>query len=178
MTPKRKKQQQEEIFTTAHRDLAKKLNAHAFYKINDHAIGEDLVQETFLKTWSYLVKGGKIDTMKAFLYHVLNGLIVDQYRKHKAVSLDVMTESGYEPDVEQHDHTENLFDFLDGKSAVLLIERLPLKYQKIIRLRYLQDLSLKEIALITSQSKNTVAVQIHRGFEKLKEIYAEVNKRR
>ncbi len=69
------------VMATAHRDFAKGLNGRAFFKVQDKAIGEDLVQDTFLKTWSYLVKGGKIDVMKAFLYHILNNLIVDQYRK-------------------------------------------------------------------------------------------------
>lgn len=38
-------------------------------------------------------------------------------------------------------------------------------------MRYAQDLSLKEIALITGQSRNTVAVQAHRGLIKLKILY-------
>jgi DNA-directed RNA polymerase specialized sigma24 family protein len=38
-------------------------------------------------------------------------------------------------------------------------------------MRYIQDLSLQEISLITGQSKNAVAVQIHRQLEKLKLLY-------
>ena len=40
-----------------------------------------------------------------------------------------------------------------------------------MRLRYAKDLSLKEISLITGQSRNTTAVQVHRGLEKLKFLY-------
>ena len=57
------------ILTLAHQDHQRGLNARAFFKVHDHAIGEDLVQDTFVKTWSYLLRGGKIDIMKAFLYH-------------------------------------------------------------------------------------------------------------
>jgi len=39
-------------------------------------------------------------------------------------------------------------------------------------MRYVKDLSLKEISLITGQSTNATAVQIHRGLEKLKLLYA------
>ena len=167
MTPKQKIKRQAQL-TVAHYDYQRGLHLHAFFKMRNRATGDDLVQETFLKTWSYLVKGGRIETMKAFLYHVLNNLIVDEYRKKKAVSLDVLVEKGFEPkDV----HPGNLFDVLDGKQALLLIQRLPQKYQKVIRMRYLQDLSLKEISLITGQSKNAVAVQMHRGLEKLKLLY-------
>lgn len=167
MTPKQKKKQ-EIILNTAHHDYEKGLNLHAFFKTSNHAIGEDLVQDTFIKTWKYLVKGGKIDIMKAFLYHVLNNLIVDQYRKHKTTSLDTLLEKGFEPSVGD---SGRLFNVLDGKAAFLLIQSLPKKYQKVMRMRYVQELSLKEISLITGQSKNTIAVQVHRGLAKLKLLY-------
>jgi RNA polymerase sigma factor (sigma-70 family) len=63
----------------------------------------------------------------------------------------------------------------DGKAVVLLIPLLPEKYESVILMRYLQGLSLKEIALLTKQSENTVAVQAHRGVAKLKKIYDEVH---
>jgi DNA-directed RNA polymerase specialized sigma24 family protein len=86
------------VLTSAHLDFEKKLNVHAFFKLNDRALGEDIVQDTFMKTWVYLVRGGKIDTMRAFLYHILNDLIIDEYRKHKThSSLNALMEKGFEP---------------------------------------------------------------------------------
>ena len=64
--------------TAAHISFEKGLNVHAFFKTNNHATGEDLVQDTFKKTRIYLARGGKIDLMKAFLYHILNNLIIDE----------------------------------------------------------------------------------------------------
>ncbi len=156
------------ILAAAYSDYFKELNIHAFLKISNHTTGEDLVQDTFIKTWSYLVKGGKIHMMRAFLYHILNNLIVDEYRKHKTSSLDFLLEQGYEPSV---DNSQPSFNILDGKVALLLIKNLPMKYQKVLNMKYKQGLSLKEIALLTGQSRNTIAVQTHRGLEKLKLLY-------
>lgn len=142
-----------------------------FFKLKNHGTGEDLVQETFLKTWAYLVRGGKIETMKAFLYHVLNNLIVDQYRKKKPVSLDAMIEKGFEPAADDSTQPPNLFSALDSKSALALIEQLPDCYKQVMRMRYVQDLSLGEISLATGKSKNAISVQSHRGIEKLKILY-------
>jgi RNA polymerase sigma-70 factor (ECF subfamily) len=167
MTPKQTIQERAAL-TVAHSEYGKMLNSHAFFRVHNHALGEDLVQDTFIKTWSYLVKGGKIDVMKAFLYHILNNLIVDEYRKHKTTSLDVLLEKGLEPSAGD---TKRLLDVLDGKAALSLIQRLPVAYQKVMRMRYVQDLSLQEMSLITGQSKNTIAVQVHRGLEKLKVLY-------
>ena len=167
MTPKEHIERQK-ILTVAHHDFEKGLNARAFFKLNDHALGEGIVQETFMKTWIYLVKGGKIDLMKAFLYHVLNNLIVDEYRKRKTSSLDIMLEKGFDPST---GNSDPLINFLDGKSAILLIQRLPKMYQEVMCLRHLQDLSLLEISAITGQTKNAIAVKLHRGLIKLKVIY-------
>lgn len=159
---------QRAALTAAHRDYEKILKSYALYKVRDRETSEDLVQDTFMKTWSYLVKGGKIDLMKSFLYHVLNNLIVDEYRKHKTTSLDVLLEAGYEPSAGD---SERLIDALDGKGAILLIQCLPVKYRNVVRMRYIQNLSLAEMSLITGQTKNAMAVQIHRGLAKLKVLY-------
>jgi RNA polymerase sigma-70 factor (ECF subfamily) len=167
MTPKQVLHEQG-ILTTAHVDFSKGLNSHAFFKVNNHVVGEDLVQDTFLKTWLYLVRGGKIIMMKAFLYHVLNNLIVDEYRKRKTSSLDLLLEKGFEP---SNGDSERLFNVIDGKAAMLLILQLPKAYQKIMKMKHIQDLSLAEMSLITGQTKNAIAVQLHRGFAKLKLLY-------
>lgn len=169
MMTKTQTTQWQTLLTSAHHDYEKTLNSYAFTKLHNQGTSEDLVQDTFIKTWSYLVKGGKIDVMRAFLYHVLNHLIVDEYRKHKTTSLDVLLEKGFEPSAGDSGH---LLDCLDGKAAMQLIARLPEAYQKVMRMRYVQDLSLKEMSLLTGQSRNAVAVQAHRGLEKLKTLYA------
>ncbi len=167
MTPKQEEQQQD-VLTIAHSNYSKGLISHAFFKLHNRALSDDLVQDTFMKTWKYLAKEGKIDVMKSFLYHILNNLIVDEYRKRKVTSLDLLLEKGYAPSV---DHRERLINILDGKAALLLIAHLPERYRKVMRMRYAQDLTLEEMALITGQSKNTIAVQLHRGLVKLKLLY-------
>lgn len=156
------------LLTAAHMDFSKGLGAHAFFKVHSDSVSADLVQDTYIKTWAYLVKGGKIVTMKAFLYHTLNNLIIDHYRKKKNASLDVLLEKGFNP---KDESSESLIDMLDGKAALVLIMRLPVAYQKIMRMRYVQDLTLEEMSLITGSSKNALAVKVHRGLEKLRALY-------
>ncbi|PIT92999.1 MAG: hypothetical protein COU06_02360 [Candidatus Harrisonbacteria bacterium CG10_big_fil_rev_8_21_14_0_10_38_8] len=164
----KEKKQQRILLTLAHKDYAKGMSLYSAFKVSDKATGEDLVQDTFIKTWKYLVRGGRIEIMKAFLYHILNQLIIDEYRKHKIISLDSLLEKGYQPGFDKSKH---MLDLLDGKTAIILIQSLPVKYQTIMRMRYIQDLSLTEISLITGQSKNTVSVQVHRGVAKLKILF-------
>lgn len=159
-------------FTNTYNDYVCDLNKHAKYKISDTMLCGDLVQETFMRTWIYIIKGGKIITMKAFLYRILNNLIIDEYRKNKTVSLEVLIEKGFEPST---DESGKLFNILDGKVVMMLIKKLPGVYREVIRMRYLQELSISEIAVITGQSKNAVTVQSYRGLNKLKILYEARN---
>jgi len=168
MMTTKKERGQDALMTQAHRSYAKGMVLYSFLKTHNQATSDDLVQDAFVKTWRYLVKGGDIVIMKAFLYHTLNHLIIDGYRKHKTTSLEVLMEKGYEPSI---DNSKQMFDIFDGKAAVLLIQHLPLKYREIVEMRYVRDLSLKEISLITGQTRNAVAVQAHRGLTRLKELY-------
>lgn len=152
----------------AYKDFNKGMNRYSFFKLHEQNMSKDVVQDTFIKTWSYLLKGGKIILMKSFIYHILNNLIIDEYRKNKPVSLDNLVENGFDPI--NHDPNRDI-DILDGKKAIDLIKRLPPKYQKIMKMRYIQELTLNEMSTLTGQTKNTLAVQIHRGIEKLKILY-------
>ena len=169
-------QTQSNILTAAHSEFELKLNSYAYFKLYDRAMSQDLVQDTFMKTWIYLVKGGKVQTMKAFLYHILNNLVVDQYRKikNRTASLDTMLEMGYEPS-ESIEGPSRIFDVIGGKAALLLLDRLPEKYRKALKMSFVQGLSLTEMALITGQTKNAMAVQVHRGILKLKFLYDPSN---
>lgn len=161
----RQKDELTAILTEAYQNYEKDLKARVFSKLNDRGVGEDLVQTAFMKAWIYLMKGGKINIMKAFLHHVLNNLIVDEYRKRKTVSLDLLLDKGFEP---AFDESDNIYTGLDGKKTLGLIKRLPQKYQKVMKMRYVKDLSLKEMSALTRQSKNTLAVQAYRGLQMLK----------
>lgn len=163
---------QRAVLAVGYTDYGKGLLRYASARVHDKALTEDLVQNTFLKTWTYLVKGGKVDVLEAFLFHILKALIIDEYRKRKPLSLDILLEKGFDLSL---DDTRHLVDVMDGKQAVALIAQLPILYQKVMQMRYVQDLSLKEIALITGKTKNSIAVLTHRGLEKLKVLYIELS---
>jgi len=155
------------LFSTAYQEYLQELIRHAHSMINSRELSEDLAQDAFVRMWIYLTRGGDIKKPRAFLHHVLNNVIVDTYRKHKAMSLDMLIEEGKEPST---DDSARMFDIIDGKSAFLRIEQLPETYQRVLRMKYRQGLSYREISHCTGQSKNTTIVQVHRGLKKLKNL--------
>lgn len=161
---------QQNTFTDAYQRYEKDLKWHAFFKVRDKALSQDLVQSTFMKAWNYMLKGGEIYMMKAFLYRILNHLIIDEYRKHKTESLDNLLEQRELEELGTDDH-EKVSEAFEAQSAPSLISKLPEKFQEIMHLRYIKDLSINEISALTGQSKNSVAVQAYRGRQKLRMLY-------
>jgi RNA polymerase sigma-70 factor (ECF subfamily) len=159
---------EEQQFIEAYNEHADALFRFAYFKVSDRDLAKDLVQETFMKTWSYRVDGGQVANMKAFLFRTLGNLIIDHYRKHKATSLDSMMEDGFEPASDNHDA---FIDQLDGERALLLVKQLPDAYRDVVFMRYVDELSLEEISEITGESKNAVTVRVHRGIKKLQALY-------
>lgn len=140
---------------------------HCWFRISDHDKAKDTTQTVFEKTWEFLVRGGDIANPKAFLYRIANNLIIDTYRKKKEDSLDTLMESGF--DVASDDH-ENVFKNLAHQEIVKLLDTLPLSYRDVLVMRYIDDLTLSEIAGIANETENLIAVRIYRGIKKLRDI--------
>ncbi len=106
--------------------------------------------------------------MKAFLYKILGNLIIDQYRKRSPdESLDVMCEDGFDPGT---DETDRLIDSIDGRQAIRYLGEIREPYRQTIQMRYVQQLSIREIAGMSKAGENTVVVRIHRGLHILHDL--------
>jgi RNA polymerase sigma-70 factor (ECF subfamily) len=106
--------------------------------------------------------------MRAFLYRIAHNLVIDHYRKKKPVSLDDLSEQGFDPGV---DTTQQLENQIDGAQALKMLDRIPSAYRDVIFMHYVGELSVKEIAETLNESPNNVSVKIHRGLEKVRKLY-------
>ncbi len=159
----------EKMFLEWYDQYADALYRHAFFRLFSAPRAEELVQETFMKTWEYLKKGKTIDQPRAFLYRLLTNLIIDDTRKKKTLSLEGMgTETEpFDPPDNQHLKMEQA---VLGSQLVEAMVDLTEEDRAIITLRYMNDLEPKEIADIIGSSANVVSVRIHRALKKLKHL--------
>ena len=156
----------EKEFLAAYEEYADALFRYCLMRIRDREIAKDITQETFSRAWLYLSKGKKIEYMRAFLYRVANNLIVDIARKKKSASLDAMMEDdGFEAADEM---AKDPAEIPQSREAMKLLGRLDGMYQTVISMRFIEEMSLKEIAEELGVSENVVSVRIHRGIERLK----------
>lgn len=157
----------EKQFTDAYDTYADAIFRYCYYRVFDRDKAKDYVQETFCRTWKYIIEGNEIENIRAFLYKTANNFIIDESRKKKAVSLDNIMEKGFSPSIDTRQKDEN---YLTGKEVILIINTLDEKYREAVTMRYIDDLSPKEIASITGDTEDNVSVKIHRGLQKVKKL--------
>lgn len=150
-----------------------------YFKVGNREEAEDLCSAMFLKAWHYILKNSLKDhkTLKALLYKISRNLIIDHYRKTKnreTISLD--DENG----IKLADEKQNLNYDLELKADLLVLEtKLPeLKdeYREVIILRFINELSIKEIAEVLDKSRGSVRVLIYRSLNALKELLSQDKK--
>ncbi len=154
-------------FVEAYDTFVDAIFRHIYFRIYHRDLAKDLTQETFTRTWQYISQGKRVENLKSFLYKVANNLIVDQYRKRKELSLDALQEKGF--DVANLDADRILRD-VENSNVLRAVRKLSVDHRDIILMRFVQDLSIKEIAEIIGQSENVVSVRLNRGLKEARKL--------
>jgi len=157
--------QLEESFLEAYDAYAEALFRKCYFSVRDRELAHDIVQETFTRTWNYLCEGRRIDYFRAFLYRTANNLIVDTIRRKRSVSLDALIEDvGIEVRDEHATNPENQASAQEVLNRLHILDDM---YERVIRLRYLEGKTPRDIALQLGVSENVVFVRLHRGLRRL-----------
>ncbi|MDO8515820.1 MAG: RNA polymerase sigma factor [bacterium] len=157
----------EKMFMEAYEAYADAIFRHCYFRVSDRERAEELAQETFMRAWDYVAKKGNIDYMKPLLYRIANNLVIDEWRKKKSVSLDDMQEGGFDV---VGVRAEEITHALDAKALMPYLDKLEPMYRDAVVMRYIDDMSPKDIAETLGIRENAVSVRIHRGLEKLRSL--------
>jgi RNA polymerase sigma-70 factor (ECF subfamily) len=140
-------------------------------RTSDHDLALDLTQDTFMRFWDTLCKEKDIKNSRAFLFAVARNLIIDWYRKKKAVSLDEMvTDENGAPAANSILAVDSTVEIdAEAKYLIRRINALDPTYRDVVYLRCVEGLKPKEIATIIGESANVVSVRINRGLNHLRQ---------
>lgn len=157
----------EKAFIKAYDEYADDIFRFCAFRLYDRERAKDVMQDTFTRTWAYIIAGNEIENLRAFLYKTARNLCVNEMTRSTAFSLDEMQEvAGFEPE------DTSLDSPLDAAEAAMLtrhIASLDEASQEVITLRYMNGLAVNEIGEILGQAPNTISVRIHRALKELKE---------
>jgi len=157
-----------DAFMTAYDAHAEAIFKHCYFRLFNRERAKEIMQDTFLRTWEQMsIKRVDIKNIRAFLYRIATNLIIDETRKKKTDSLDVLREHGFDP---SETTEEAIFNRLDVEQVKDVLKTMDEKYREVIVMKYIDDLTVKEIAEVLDVSQNVISVRIHRGLKELKRL--------
>jgi len=156
-----------ENFSQIYDQCVDKIYRFIFLKVSSQEIAEDLCSETFLKGWqSFKDNNKEIKNPQAFLYQIARNLIVDHYREKgrtQIVSADCVPITDPKIALEENALLES--DLNEIKAVLVNLKE---EYQEVVIWRYIEDLTIPEIAKMLDKKEGTVRVLLHRALKSLK----------
>ncbi len=134
---------------------------------------EDLTIEAFGKAFRSLHRFKKDFTFSTWLFRIATNNSIDFIRKRKLYTLSIESaytdDDGHSVSMSIPDQNLNPQDeaIKSQKEEIIrvVVNQLPAKYQKLVKLRYFSELSYEEIAVEISAPLGTVKAQLHRARE-------------
>ncbi|MFA6533569.1 MAG: RNA polymerase sigma factor [Patescibacteria group bacterium] len=155
----------------------KKIYRFIYFKVSSKEEAEDLTAEAFLKIWEYIFAGKKVDNLNAFTYQVARNLVIDFYRQKSQKTIALESEEILAEIPDPTAGAEKIAElWLDQEELAKYLKQLKDEYREIIILKYLDELSVSEIAKVLDKTNGNVRVLAHRALTTLKNL-AEKNHR-
>ena len=134
---------------------------------------EDLTIEAFAKAFKNLNRFKKDYTFSTWLFRIATNNAIDFIRKKKLDTYSLNTsftdESGDSVNIDVEDRNltpdEETIKTQKIELVRMFVTKLPAKYQRLVRLRYFDELSYEEIAKELDAPLGTVKAQLHRARE-------------
>jgi RNA polymerase sigma-70 factor, ECF subfamily len=141
----------------------------AYSYVNNKEIAEDLTQDIFVKCYKNLHTYSGKSKLRTWLWRIAINHCKDFHRswytKNVVIAGEEMPSNGTKKELVE----QAVIQKEEDDELIAAIMKLPIKYREVIYLFYYEELSLKEIALVTDTGLNTVKTRLRRAKELLKE---------
>lgn len=169
---RRAKDGDKEAFSIIYQKYGKQIFRFIYWRVSDKHLSEDILQDVFLKAW-HGIKSYKERNLpiRAWLYKIARNAIIDHYRvKKPEFSLE---ESTIDLIYSGTDSLREVSVKLEIERARKAINLLPEIQKEVIILRFIEELTNKEVAGIIKKSETSVRIIQHRALKKLREMLKE-----
>lgn len=135
--------------------------------VRDHDVARDLVQETFVRLWRE-PRANVSGHLEPWLFRVCRNLAIDHLRREgRMTSLDADLPTSEPIDVAKSPAA--VAEARDSHSRLLqFLETLPANQRDVVRLKFQNGLSYKEIAEVTRLSVGNVGFLLHTALQTLR----------
>lgn len=143
-----------------------------FFRVGHKETAEDIAEEVFIKAFSGIGGLASPEAFEGWLFKIARNMVIDYYREKKQL-VDIQ-------DLENTlEYESNILDSvnlqLNQKTLLKILKTLPSDQQTVIRLRFMEEMEIEQIAEILEKSEGAIRVIQHRAIEKLKNILEETH---
>ena len=149
----------------------KQIYRFVYLKVSHRANAEDLTQQVFMSAWenisNYKTQGFPFSS---WLYRIANNAVIDHYRtdrRHVAIDSlpeDLFAEEAPNRKIEQQSEIQEI------KKAIGGLEQ---DQQSVVVMKFIEEMTNKEIAAVLDKSEGAIRVIQHRAMKKLKDILSQ-----
>lgn len=154
---------------------------YIFLIVRNKELTEDIFQDTFIKAIATIQQGRYIESGRflGWINRIAHNLIIDHFRREK--NENTFSTDGLEYDyVNNSKHAEKSVEDVISNEQVLrdvvhLVEFLPDTQKEVVKMRYFEELSFKEIAERTDVSINTALGRMRYALMNMRKMATEKN---
>lgn len=144
-------------------DYAEEIYKYILFMVKDNETAEDLTQETFIKVLLHSRDFQGNSAVRTWLYRIAYTTTMNHFRKkHPIASL-------FDSPINLKSAEETFLEQDDLREFYRAIAALKLSHQKVIILRKVQMLSVKETDAVLGWSESKVKMQLSRALVSLKD---------
>jgi RNA polymerase sigma-70 factor (ECF subfamily) len=156
-----------------------KVFSYIFVIVRNKEITEDIFQDTFVKAIATIQQGRYVESGKflGWINRIAHNLIIDHFRREKNENTISADNTDYDILNDIKLSEKSVEDVLSNEQimfdVVRLVEFLPASQQRVIRMRFFEDMSFKEIAEKTNVSINTALGRMRYALLNMRKIASE-----
>ncbi len=160
---------------------ARRVRDYVRMLVKDNDVADDLTQEVLIKVVKVLDEGRYTDKgrFQPWLLRIARNRVLDYFRAQKQVKTVSESSAGFdilgsknfaEPSIE-----DRLVSEQQAEEVRQLIEQLPAEQREVVKMRYYEGLSFKEIAEHTGVSINTALGRMRYALINMRQMIKEKN---
>ncbi len=144
-----------------------------FLKVSRREEAEDLTHQVFLNAWQNIEAFEDQGLpLSSWLYKIARNKVIDYYRTKKSIaSIENVPEDYFE--TSQDGGMEQIGNKIETEGIYKALKKLSAEYQEIIIMRFVEELSPREISKITGKKSGAIRVLQFRALRRLKKILEE-----
>ncbi len=148
-----------------------KIYRFVLLKVSQREDAEDLTHQVFLSAWQNIETYRSLGfPFSSWLYQIARNLVIDHYRMKKSdVRLDSVDPEFFITPVKLELTVER---DMDMERVLTAVAHLKQEYQDVVIMRFIEELSLKEVAAALQKSEGAIKLVQHRALKELKALLA------